>query len=256
MRLERIIYTLIVCSYVIACNTSAKSTIDNPYADAHSLITDKDSTILYHIVEAGNPNLRMYLKDNSNTSIKTFRNLTKHVASQDEILTFAMNGGMFTKEFMPLGLYIEDGNEISKIKRGTKGYGNFYLQPNGVFHISKNSGFSVTKTSEFASDSMTKYATQSGPMLVHDGTINSNFGPKSSSTHIRNGVGILPNGNAVFAISNKRINFYEFATFFKNQGCENALYLDGFVSRVCPPISNEADMDMSFGVIIAEVEED
>ncbi|MGB0850417.1 MAG: phosphodiester glycosidase family protein [Bacteroidia bacterium] len=256
MKLERIIYALVICSYVIACNTSAKSKSDNPYAEAHSLIAKNDSSILYHIVEAGNPNLRMYLKDQSNNSIKTFKNLSKHVSSQGEILTFAMNGGMFTKEFMPLGLYIEDGQEITKIKRGTKGYGNFYLQPNGVFYITNQNVFQVTKTSTFELDSATKYATQSGPMLVHDGEINSNFGPKSSSTHIRNGVGILPNGDAIFAISHKRINFYEFASFFNNQGCKNALYLDGFVSRVYPPISNDTDLDMTFGVIIGEVKED
>ncbi|WP_415180937.1 hypothetical protein [Nonlabens sp.] len=36
----------------------------------------------------------------------------------------------------------------------------------------------------------------------------------------------------LFVLSKDKINFYDFADFFKGQGCKNALYLDGFVSRV------------------------
>lgn len=55
-------------------------------------------------------------------------------------------------------------------------------------------------------------------------------------------------------MSKQKINFYDFATFFKNKGCENALYLDGYVSRIYLPSKNWKQLDGNFGVIIAEVE--
>ncbi|PUV23912.1 phosphodiester glycosidase family protein [Sphingobacterium athyrii] len=33
----------------------------------------------------------------------------------------------------------------------------------------------------------------------------------------------------------KKINFYSLAQFFKQSGCVNALYLDGYVSRAYLP---------------------
>ena len=46
------------------------------------------------------------------------------------------------------------------------------------------------------------------------------------------------------------INFYDFATFFKDQGCSNALYLDGFVSRTYLPEKKWEQTNGNFGVII------
>ena len=87
-------------------------------------------------------------------------------------------------------------------------------------------------------------------MLVVDGQIHSAFTQGSSNLNIRNGVGILPNNKILFAMSKKEINFYDFATFFQNMGCESALYLDGFVSRTYFPEKNWIQMDGNFGVII------
>jgi uncharacterized protein YigE (DUF2233 family) len=55
-------------------------------------------------------------------------------------------------------------------------------------------------------------------MLVVDGEINSLFQSGSINLNIRNGVGILPNNDVIFAISNEEINFYDFAKFFKVKG--------------------------------------
>ncbi|MBL4624331.1 MAG: phosphodiester glycosidase family protein [Flavobacteriales bacterium] len=76
----------------------------------------------------------------------------------------------------------------------------------------------------------------------------------SKNQHIRNGVGILPDGKLLFAISKETINFYDFATFFKQKGCKSALYLDGFVSRCYLPSKNWKQLDGNFGVIIAVTE--
>jgi uncharacterized protein YigE (DUF2233 family) len=58
----------------------------------------------------------------------------------------------------------------------------------------------------------------------------------------------------MFAISRKEVSFYDFALYFKNSGCRNALYLDGFVSRMYLPEKNIEHLDGEFGVIIGVTE--
>jgi uncharacterized protein YigE (DUF2233 family) len=72
----------------------------------------------------------------------------------------------------------------------------------------------------------------------------------SANVNIRNGVGILPDNKIVLAISKEEINLYDFAEYFKNLGCKNALYLDGFVSRMYLPEKDLNTTDGDFGVII------
>lgn len=68
-------------------------------------------------------------------------------------------------------------------------------------------------------------------MLIINGKINPIFQENSKNLNIRNGVGILENGELIFVMSKKEINFYALAQYFKNLGCKEALYLDGYVSR-------------------------
>ena len=51
-------------------------------------------------------------------------------------------------------------------------------------------------------------------------------------------------------MSKHEINFYNFAKYFKDIGCINALYLDGFVSRTYLPEKNWKQEDGNFGVIV------
>ena len=126
------------------------------------------------------------------------------------------------------------------------------MQPNGIFYIKKDKTAGVCATQEFSKLKNIAYATQSGPMLVHNGKMNSHFIKGSSNLHIRNGVGILPDGRILFAISDKEINFYDFATFFIERGCKNALYLDGFVSGIfLPSLENKIRGNKPMGVMIA-----
>ena len=88
-------------------------------------------------------------------------------------------------------------------------------------------------------------------VLVIDGMINPKFTPGSKNVHIRNGVGVMPDGRVLFAISRELVNFHDFASFFVERGCRNALYLDGFVSKAFIPEENMAGMDGHLGVLIA-----
>lgn len=175
------------------------------------------------------------------------------MASKDEILKFAMNGGMFEINNVPKGLYIENSEIFNKIDT-SKGKGNFYLQPNGVFFITKNKEPEIVETKKFRYNPNVQFATQSGPLLLVDGNINPMFQEQSKNLNIRNGVGILQNGNVVFAMSKKEVNFYNFALLFKELDCKSALYLDGFVSRTYFPEKNWIQEDGNFGVMIGVTE--
>jgi uncharacterized protein YigE (DUF2233 family) len=160
-----------------------------------------------------------------------------------------MNGGMFTPDYSPVGLYIENYKEIKSLNKASGG-GNFGLKPNGVFYITATNQAVICKTEDFKNDGKIKYATQSGPMLVVDGKIHPAFTRNSSNGNIRNGVGILPDGSVLFAITKDYLNFYDFAMFFKQKGCKNALFLDGTISQMYCPEKNLLNTAGSFGVMI------
>ena len=207
-----------------------------------------DDRILSYTVDTKKQNLQFYWKNDNGEIIGSIKNLRTYVERKNLTLNFAMNGGMYMEDLKPLGLYIQDGKKLKNINKAD-GSGNFYLKPNGVFYITKDNAPYISKTSDFESNNI-KYATQSGPMLVIDGQIHSAFKKGSTNVNIRNGVGILPGNKAVFAISKTEINFYDFAKYFQQLGCKNALYLDGFVSRMYLPEKKLIQIDGNFGVLI------
>jgi uncharacterized protein YigE (DUF2233 family) len=211
--------------------------------------------IISHEVNHAESNLEFFLMDTvSRSNFYSFGKVKTHLKKDGKDLIFAMNGGMFNPEYQAVGLYIENGKTFSPLNIDHDQEGNFFLLPNGIYGISNDNEPFVKKTSSFDDNSNVKFATQSGPMLVINGKIHPKFKKDSENLNIRNGVGILPNGNSLFAISDTEINFYDFALFFKEQGCENALFLDGFVSKMYLPEEGEDDLGGEFGVIIAEYE--
>jgi uncharacterized protein YigE (DUF2233 family) len=210
--------------------------------------TDDDLFVTYK-VDIKKSDLRLYWKDDENEIFKSIQNLKTWLESQKRTLVFAMNAGMYMQDNSPLGLYIENKKELSHLNTANAN-GNFYLKPNGVFYITTDNVPVICQTTDFVNNGKIKYATQSGPMLVINGTIHSAFKEGSANVNIRNGVGILPNNEVIFVMSKSEINFYDFASYFKKLGCKNALYLDGFVSRTYLPEKNRIQTDGNFGVMI------
>ncbi len=211
-----------------------------------------NSGILSYEVNLNKQQLDFYWKDDQNKNYGSIQNLKTVVEKEGKELVFAMNGGMYLKDRSPQGLFIQKGVMKAPIDNLQGGKTNFYLHPNGIFYITDKHKASITTTANFTQTSDIKYATQSGPMLLINDKIHPKFTEGSSNLHIRNGVGVLPNGNLLFAMSKEKINFYDFACFFKDKGCKNALYLDGFVSRTYLPSRYWEQVDGNFGVIIAE----
>jgi uncharacterized protein YigE (DUF2233 family) len=201
--------------------------------------------------------IRMYWKDDEQNILGSIGNLKTYTQKNGLQLLYACNGGMYMQNQAPLGYYIEQGKTLQKINTKT-GTGNFYLKPKGVFYVTKNNLPGINSIETAADRALLQqqniqYLTQSGPMLVHNNAINSLFTKGSANINIRNGVGILPNGNAYFAMSTYPVNFYDFAKYFKDKGCTEALYFDGFVSRSFCPQQNYTQLGGNFGVMVAVV---
>ena len=203
-----------------------------------------------------NVNVSLYWKNNDGEVFENIGELNDDLESKGEKLLFATNGGMFDKNLYPMGLFIENGKTIKQLNTKILKHDipNFYLQPNGVFYISDDNRAGICVTANFSKHLKAKYATQSGPMLLVYGEINPIFGPKSINYEIRNGVGILPNNEIIFAISKNRVRFYDFAKYFKDKGCTNALFLDGYVSKVYYPAKNLLQTNGTLGVLIGVTE--
>ncbi len=211
----------------------------------------EDTRILTYIVNPRQQCLRFYWKNEQGNNYGSFEKLKTQLAQKNEAFVFATNGGMYNKDLSPQGLFIENSKTKIKLDKKEKGYGNFYMQPNGIFYLTQDNKAAVCTVPKFQYKNV-QYATQSGPMLVIDGALHPKFNEGSPNIHIRNGVGVLPNGDLLFAMSKEKINFYDFASFFQKNACENALYLDGFVSRTYLPSEDWIQLDGNFGVIIAE----
>lgn len=212
-----------------------------------------DGQILSYTVDTKTQDIQLYWKNDSGEVLKSIQNLKNYVESKNLTLVFAMNAGMFKKDYSPLGLYIQNKQTLAALDTAD-GNGNFYLKPNGVFYITIENIPFVCKTADFKDSGTIKYATQSGPMLVIDGQIHSSFKKGSNNLNIRNGVGVLPDNKVIFAMTKTEVNFYDFAKYFQSLGCKNALYLDGYVSRTYLPETNWTQTDGNFGVIIGLTE--
>jgi uncharacterized protein YigE (DUF2233 family) len=210
--------------------------------------TKNDDFISYK-VNTQKQDLKLYYKDENGQNFKSLFALKTWFENQNKTLAFAMNAGMYKVDNSPQGLFIENGLQINPLDTSS-GNGNFYLKPNGVFYITKNKKAGIIQTDKVTTMDTLLYATQSGPMLLIDGNMHPAFKEGSQNLNIRNGVGILPSNELIFAMSKNEINFYDFANYFKKLGCKNALYLDGLVSRTYLPSKDWRQLDGNFGVII------
>lgn len=162
---------------------------------------------------------------------------------------FAMNAGMFDASGAPIGLFVANGREDKALNQ-QPGPGNFHMQPNGVFFVDAD-GARVLTTADYAAAGVAPtLATQSGPMLVIAGKLNSQFGDDGPSRYVRNGVGVH-DGLGYFVISEEPVSFGKFARFFRDAlKCDDALYLDGAVSSLWEPSSGRMDTGRALGPMV------
>ena len=214
-------------------------------------LTFEDASYTVCDVQAGE-DLRLF-HSGPNGAYGSFRNVDEALGAEGRALGFAMNAGMYHRDLAPVGLYVEDGVEVSKLVTRA-GPGNFGLLPNGVFCIGET--FRVIESRSFKKERPEcRFATQSGPMLVIGGKLHPKLVPGSESTYVRNGVGVSADGSrAVFAISNDAVNFDSFARLFRDAlGLPDALYFDGNISRLYAPGLGPHDGGFPMGPIVGTV---
>ena len=215
--------------------------------------TLNEKFILFEVNPASEP---IHIYNVKNTGVHSFSSVDSIALSQGFELKFATNGGIFNSDLKAKGLLISEGIQTSPLDTLQSGYGNFYLQPNGVFCIDTNNNARIMTTQEFMSemtDSLFTQATQSGPVLLINGKINPEFNPDSKNVFIRNAVATTRSGLVLFAISTEKVSFYEMASFLKGKGCKEALYLDGAISKFYVPSLQIGSLDegSNLGPIIA-----
>lgn len=186
----------------------------------------------------------------------TFARVERLVRARGKKLPFATNGGMFHPDYSAVGLLVVDGKELHKLNTAKNDPKfNFTTRPNGVFAITKR-GARVVESSLYAKIAKgTVMATQSGPALVLKGALHPGLKSTSTSRHIRNGVGVTKSGEVVFAISDRSVTLYEFATLFRDHlECPDALYFDGSVSSLHAPALHRSDDFRTLGPVVGVVE--
>lgn len=199
--------------------------------------------------------LSLFWRDAAGRPYRQFSALRDALQAEGKKLVFAVNAGMYQPDFSPVGLYVAEGRQFAPLNRHI-GSGNFSQQPNGVF-LTEGETARIITTSEYA-DEMPKpaLATQSGPILVHQGEITTSavMSPTSSWRKIRNGV-CAPSPDTVnFVISESPVTFYDFASFFRDSlHCREALYLDGSISSLYAPDLNREDQESEMGPILGVV---
>lgn len=171
--------------------------------------------------------IRLFWKGGDGRPFSYLQALPQRVDEHSGPLLFATNAGMFDPSLKPVGLYVENGQELVQVNTRS-GPGNFHLKPNGVFFVTGDR-LGVLETGAYLKQHVRPdIATQSGPMLVINGRLHPRFVRYGASRKQRSGVGARDAHRLVFAISRGEVSFQEFGRLFRdNLKSRNALFLDG-----------------------------
>lgn len=156
-----------------------------------------------------------------------FAGVEQRCAAAKHPMVFAMNGGK-SKALKPLGLLIKGMNKYKDLVwPDDKVF--FTIGPSAVFARMRDNGpYSITAANKFkVNDDLATFqlAVQSGAILLSKGFMNPVI-VRATGTQVCNGIGIKPNGDFVLAIADSKISLREFAVFFQDQNCDNAMLLD------------------------------
>ena len=182
--------------------------------------------------------LGLFWKDAAGQPLGTFARLAAQETTPSRELKFAINAGIYSKDYVPLGLHVERFQVLHplNLKEPDKSQFNFYLKPNGVFFV-RDGKADLLESGDYARlDPQPWLACQSGPLLLQNGRIHPAFRADSTNFHWRSGVGLTSTGQVVFAISKSPLRFHDFARLFQERlRCDRALYLDGDICAIYLP---------------------
>lgn len=239
---------ILLTGILMSVGLSAERATAQPNPDPCRPIRFSDSAFVVCTVDLRRYDVRLFWRGSNGDVLGSFSRLKE--TSHGARLAFAMNAGMYHEDRSPVGLYVENGQEL-KAANTRNGPGNFHLKPNGVFYVKGNQAGVLETDTYLRRKIRPDYATQSGPMLVINGRIHSKFSEQSTSLKIRNGVGVKDQHTVVFAISDDPVTFSTFARLFRDRlGCANALFLDGSISSLYAPGLERMDALLPMGPIV------
>ena len=219
----------ILCGLLVLCSPPTHALTVKPIVAGGILYTVAS-------IKPGRDDLRLHWRNpTTGQPYATFAQLRARLKKEGQTMLFATNSGIYAPGLEPLGLHIEKSRTLVALNLARSG-GNFALRPNGVFWV-QGARAGVQETDAFRrSGRHPTYATQSGPLLVLGGRLHPAFNKGSTSFKMRSGVGVCRDGQVRFVISAGPVNFYTFATVFRDTlGCPDALYLDGSISAYATP---------------------
>jgi uncharacterized protein YigE (DUF2233 family) len=228
----------------------AESALCQPVAYEHSEYTVCE-------VDLRRQSVKLFWKRPDGQPYQYLSSLPRALANHSQHLLFATNGGMYHPDNSPVGLYVEEGRELVRASVSA-GPGNFHIRPNGVFYVTGEVAGILETRSFIKQKPQVDFATQSGPMLVIDGEVNTRFVRYGVSKKYRVAVGSRDRNLVVFAVSESEVLFGEFARLFRDKlRCKNALFLDGgsatsFYSPVLGRNSNFLPLGPIIGVYGAD----
>lgn len=190
----------------------------------------------YRIFIAAPQQVRLLWRNAQGENYANLRSAGKALEAVGETPLMLMNAGIYTQDYQPAGLWIEQGQELRPLNR-REGSGNFHIQPNGVLWFDEQAAGIMTSADWQQQSPKVRYALQSGPMMLMNGKINSRFIKGLSSPHKRNAACISQSGELYFIITtavaqgSEWPSFYQMSEAMLSFGCEQALYLDGTISH-------------------------
>lgn len=214
--------------------------------------TDFEGVLLTHCVaDPVKHSIRMALAAEDGPPHGSLRAYREGLGAGAAAVVFAMNGGMFDGEGVPIGYYVENGNRLKELNR-SEGAGDFFLRPNGVF-FGSDGKWEIRAADNFYSnvEQRPQFGTQSGPMLVIEGQLHPELTEEDPSKIIRNAVGVDADGRAHFVISQVPVSFGLLARYFRDElGTPNALSLNARSSALWDPATERLDPAAPLGPLI------
>ena len=253
MPLLNILFRVLACLAVLAgtgLSWASDSITDGGLTFEDRSFRDLPFTIVRINLER--ESLGLYWKQPDGTPYQNFHALRDALKAEGQALLLATNAGIYAEDHSPLGLHVENKNELRPLNLHKGSQSNFALKPNGVFFID-GAGARILTTELYAQQKPAPIlAVQSGPLLVIDGALHPKFKAESLSLHLRNGIGVLSPKEVTIVISNWPVNLHTFASFFSEVlECRNALYLDGSLSGLYAPAMDRTAAGLEYVGILA-----
>lgn len=157
----------------------------------------------------------------------TLEAVRKYLAAVGHCTVFLSNGGIYGKDYAPLGLHIENFNRLRKINPA-KGSGNFSW--NSAIFAVRNGRAEVRRHTNWPGDEGVSMALQSGPALVIDGKRTS-AGRSDADRYSRGAIVAYRDGRIGFVHTLDRIAFRDLVDLAATEGkVQGMLYLDGRIN--------------------------